>query len=105
VSSATCAAPGCDRPIPPRRPGAIGRPPIYCSVGCRPSARNHARFHVDIDHDDTDATSGPQWNVRLRRGRRTVTVATGLGRLTASALASELRRFLTPQEEGGDTIE
>ena len=106
MSAAVCAAPGCGRPVPQRRPGAIGRPPIYCSVACRPSAKQHSQFIVDVQANDTDEpVPGRGWMVRLRRGRRSVVVARGLGWLSANALAADLRRFLFPQEEGGDTIE
>ena len=104
--SGMCAAPGCGKPVPPRRPGAIGRPPIYCSVACRPSSKWHAALEIDIEEKAQDtANRGHDWTVRLRRGRRSVVIASGLGWLSANALAADLRRFLFPQEEGGDTIE
>jgi hypothetical protein len=105
MSTAVCAAPGCGKPVPARRPGAIGRPPIYCSVACRPSAKQHAQFAIDLQEAEDAADPGRDWTVRLRRGRRSVVVARGLGWLSANALAADLRRFLSPQEEGGDTIE
>jgi hypothetical protein len=104
--SAVCAAPGCGKPVPPRRPGAIGRPPIYCSVACRPSSKWHAQVAIDVEAAEAgDRVAGRDWTVRLRRGRRSVVVARELGWLSANALAADLRRFLFPQEEGGDTIE
>jgi hypothetical protein len=106
MTAAVCAAPGCGKPVPPRRPGAIGRPPIYCSVACRPSTSHHAQLVVDVNADDTgDPVPGRDWMVRLRRGRRSVVVVRGLGWLSANALAANLRQFLSPQEEGGDTID
>jgi hypothetical protein len=103
--SAVCAAPGCGKPVPTRRPGAIGRPPIYCSVACRPSSKWHGQLQIDIEQGaDDPADRGRDWSVRLRRGRRAVVVARGLGWLSANDLAADLRRFLSPQEEGGDTI-
>ena len=107
MSAAVCAAPGCGKPVPPRRPGAIGRPPIYCSIACRPSSKWHAPLTVDVE-DEAQGTTGGRghdWTVRLRRGRRSVVVVRGLGWLSANTLAADLRRFLFPQEEGGDTIE
>ena len=105
MSTAVCAAPGCNKPVPPRRPGAIGRPPIYCSVACRPSATQHAQLVIDLEEADDAPDPGRDWTVSLRRGRRSVVIARGLGCLSANALAADLRRFLFPQEEGGDTID
>lgn len=86
----TCAAPGCDNPVA-RHPGRIGRPPIYCSPACRPSP-HPARIVVELDRIEGDdgVDAGRGWAVRLRRGRRAVTIGTGLGRLSAAALAAEL---------------
>jgi hypothetical protein len=60
---------------------------------------------IDVEEAEDAADPGRDWMVRLRRGRRSVVVAPGLGWLSANALAADLRRFLSPQEQGGDTIE
>ncbi len=75
-----------------RRPGRVGRPPIYCSKACRPTPTRPA-LTVEIDHDD-DQLSGRDWVVRVRRGARSVVVAHGLGRFSATAMATELRGIL-----------
>ena len=89
-----CAAAGCDNEVT-RRPGHVGRPPIYCSPACRPS-RSRPAVTVEVDHadDEPDAQVGRDWVVRLRRGRRAVVVQRGLGRFSAVALAGELRGLL-----------
>lgn len=43
--------------------------------------------------DETD-DSGRDWEVRLRRGRRTVVLQRGLGRFSATALAAEVQTLL-----------
>lgn len=88
-----CAAPGCDNPVV-RRPGRVGRPPIYCSPGCRAS-RVRPAVVVEVDqHTGDDDIHGRDWVVRLRRGPRVVVVQGGLGRFSATALATELRSLL-----------
>jgi hypothetical protein len=96
-----CAAEGCDRPVV-RRPGARGRPPIYCSPPCRPSySRPPISIEVDKD-DDSDIEQGREWTVRLRRGERVLVVRSGLGRFSASAFASELSGLVNPGVIGHD---
>jgi hypothetical protein len=86
-----CAAPECANVVV-RRPGQVGRPRIYCSKECRPTATRPA-LTVEIDQDD-DQLSGRDWVVRIRRGVRSVVVAHGLGRFSATAMAAELRGIL-----------
>lgn len=98
----TCAAAGCDNVVV-RRPGP-GRPAIYCCFACRPTARRSAVV-VDVEHppasvDGRDARR--VWIVRLRRGRRSVVVADGLGWPSAAALAGDLEDLLgCRRAEGG----
>jgi hypothetical protein len=93
VSPLTCAAEGCDNPVP-RRPGQVGRPPIYCSPACRPSFIRPV-LAVEIDQPgDEDDEPGRDWEVRLRRGNQVVVVQRGLGRFSAIALAAELRMIV-----------
>ncbi len=98
MNARACAAPDCDNPVP-RRPGP-GRPQIYCSPACRPSATPRPAITVDVDHDNT-VTSGAGWTVTLRRGPRTVTIATNLGRFAAIMLHDDLQRLLHPRREEG----
>lgn len=92
--SATCSAPGCDKAVE-RTPGRVGRPPIYCCPGCRPSKRR-SRLTIEIDHDATDdAETGRDWVVRLRRGQRAVVLREGLGRFSAATFAAELRALIS----------
>ena len=97
MSPPRCAAPGCDNPVF-RVPGARGRPPIYCSDACRPHpGGRRVRLTVELEQQEADGErSGADWTVRLRRGSRVVVVGSGLGRLTAAALADQLRRLLEP---------
>lgn len=89
MSEQTCAAPGCDNRLP-QRLRQVGRPPFYCSVDCRVGAsRLRPRLAVEIDQShDEEVDNARQWVVRLRRGRRVVVLGTGLGRFSASALAT-----------------
>ena len=104
--SPTCAGPGCGRPLVRK---ARGRPPLYCSTGCRHAAYRKApelRLVVELDAEGGDATGRPTghvWLVRLRRGERSVEVATGLGRPSAEYLARQLRDLIEqpPLAEGG----
>jgi hypothetical protein len=98
----TCAAPGCANPVT-RRPR--GRPAIYCSPACRSAAhrtdrrRAHEPVTVEVDHGSTSAKGRPAgrvWMVRLRRGERSVIVATGLGWPSADHLARQLTQLLSP---------
>jgi hypothetical protein len=72
----------------------VGRPPIYCSPQCRPS---HTRsvLTVEVDQCGDGELQGRDWEVRLRRGERRVVLQRGLGRFTASALASDIEGLLT----------
>ena len=97
----TCAAPGCANPVT-RRPR--GRPAIYCSAACRSAAHRTSRradepVTVEVDHGSTSAKGRPAgrvWMVRLRRGERSVIVATGLGWPSADHLARQLTQLLSP---------
>ena len=99
MSAPTCAATGCTNPVP--RTSRQGRPAIYCSPACRPPRR----LTVEITHPDTtpDGRAVERvWTVRLRRGRRTVTIAENLGWPSASALAGQLDQLLNrSQQERG----
>lgn len=98
----TCAAQGCENPVP-RKPR--GRPAIYCSAGCRPSQRTSG-IDVELLRGDDDAGSaGRIWTVRLRRRGRSVTVAESLGWPSASTLASDLIELLTPRRRRGSRID
>jgi hypothetical protein len=104
--SATCAASGCDRPVP--NSGRPGRPAIYCSAQCRPSGAKTHRLVVEIDAPsvaDGERPSGRVFRVRLRRGARAVVVADGLGRLAATAFALDIEAVVTPNSRGGGAIE
>jgi hypothetical protein len=104
--SRTCARPGCANVLV-RRPR--GRPPLYCSGACRHAVARKGpapRLVVEVDAEARDTTGRPTghvWLVRLRRGERTVAVATGLGRPSADHLARQLRELIEPQRpaEGG----
>lgn len=94
MSANLCATPGCDNPVD-RRPGRVGRPPVYCSPACRASrARRSNALEVEVDQNAEDEEHGRDWEVRIRRGPRVVVVQGGLGRFGATALASELRSVL-----------
>lgn len=93
ISPPTCAAPGCDNPVN-RPPGQPGRPAIYCSAACRPSTRG-PNLVVEVDRqDDFDHQPGRDWTVRLRRGRRAVTISEGLGLFSATDLATQIHDLL-----------
>jgi hypothetical protein len=109
VSGPVCAAAGCDNAVE-RRPGRVGRPPIYCSPECRPSRTGCAGrnpISVDVDQEDHDGDrSGRCWVVTLRRGSRSVIVGRDLGRFSATVLSGELRTLLHPRtRQEGDVIE
>ena len=98
-----CAAADCTNPVP--QTGAPGRPAVYCSAACRPSARR-SDVTVEIAHPDTSPDGRPPeriWTVRLRRGQRTVTIADNLGWPSATALADQLEHLLLsrPRQERG----
>ena len=68
-----------------------------------PPQHNHARFHVDIDHDgNTDETSGPQMEGALRRGRRTINRRHGPRRLAVNNRADRQRPFLCEESWAPD---
>ena len=102
----TCARPGCPNPLVRK---ARGRPPLYCSAACRHAVARKGpapRLTVEVDAEAGDATGRPTghvWLVRLRRGERSVEVATGLGRPSAEYLARQLRDLIEqpPLAEGG----
>ncbi|MGH9277013.1 MAG: hypothetical protein ACRD12_02735 [Acidimicrobiales bacterium] len=107
--SPTCASPDCDNPVP-RRPGTLGRPPIYCSPACRPSRNGNCgdrSITVEVDQqDDGGAGAGRSWVVRIRRAERSVVVGRDLGRFSATVLAGDLRAVLQPRtRQEGDAIE
>ncbi|MDA8263987.1 MAG: hypothetical protein M0T79_01300 [Actinomycetota bacterium] len=93
MSAGVCAAPGCDNPVV-RRPDRRGRPPIYCSPGCRPSRRRSV-LGVEAEPSEASDVPGRHWEVRLRRGSRAVVVQRGLGRFSATALAADIQTLLT----------
>jgi hypothetical protein len=97
----TCAADGCDQPVPART--TPGRPFTYCSPDCRPSTKRADRtVTVEIDHPDRSPDGRPAervWTVRLRRGTHTVTIADNLGWPTATALAHQLEQLLSPSRQ------
>ena len=102
----SCAASGCDNPVPRRR--GPGRPAVYCSPACRPHPPR-SRIAVEVDHPDASPDGravARVWSVRLRRGRHVVVIADDLGWPSANALARALDDLLRPgaQPEGG-TIE
>ncbi len=96
-----CAAPGCTNIVVR---GARGRPPVYCSPGCRAAAHRKRGgsaepLTVEVDHGSTSAKQRPAgrvWLVRLRRGDRAVIIATGLGRPSADHLAYQITQLLHP---------
>ncbi|MGH9284818.1 MAG: hypothetical protein ACRD0M_03970 [Acidimicrobiales bacterium] len=100
----TCAAPGCDRPVPR---GGTGRPAIYCSLACRPSYHRPGIL-VEIDHPDASPDGRPTervWTVRLRRGQRAVVIADNLGWPSAHALARQLNDVIHPRQHEGGAID
>ncbi|MGH9223053.1 MAG: hypothetical protein ACRD2W_04555 [Acidimicrobiales bacterium] len=105
----TCASPDCDNRVE-RRPGALGRPPIYCSPTCRPSRQGACadrRIVVEVEQEDDDHDgAGRSWVVRIRRGRHSVVVGRDLGRFSATVFCAELRAVLQPRSrQEGDAIE
>jgi hypothetical protein len=93
-----CARPDCPNPV--IRTARRGRPPIYCSPTCRARAKRRpptGPVLVEIDHDPPNSQHRPAgrvWLVRLRRGPRTVTVASGLGHTSAESLAAQITAVL-----------
>jgi len=92
----TCARPGCDNALPPKR---RGRPALYCSPGCRPSRAPKAGLTVEVDHPEISPDGRPTervWTIRLRRAGQSVVIAESLGWPSAHALASQLEDLLHP---------
>ena len=109
MSPRVCARPGCANPVT-RVPGRPGRPPVYCSPGCRPSrARWSDTIAVDAEQVTGDGheqrATGRDWLVRVSRGQRSAVVAHDLGRFSATVLANELRSVLEPARRATRTIE
>ena len=105
-----CAAPSCEEPVVQIL--ARGRPRIYCSPACRPShaapsGRPSARISVEVEPDDArldDPNTARTFVVRVRREKRSVVVAHGVGRFSAAALADDLRGlFASTARQGGGT--
>jgi len=108
----TCAAPGCDAPV---ARGGRGRPRIYCTPACRPTAtrpnatRPTARtsaaegvLSVMVDHEpvpDNTRPTGRIWKVQLQRGGHVVVIATDLGRPSADHLATQIDSLLNPRPQ------
>jgi hypothetical protein len=101
--SPICAAPGCENVV--LRQNRRGRPPRYCSPACRPAAKAPLRrLLVEVDHAPTTDQSRPLgriWLVRLRRGQRSVVIASELGRPSADHLANQIRELLSTKTRGG----
>ena len=96
----SCAAPGCDRPLPL---AGTGRPARFCSPACRVRSHRAATkdkaepVSVEIDLGSASSRGRPierAWLVRLRRGQRSVIVAIGLRRPAADRLAEQIADLL-----------
>ena len=98
ATTRTCAADGCENPVP--RGTGRGRPFIYCSASCRPTAKQTsslAPLVAEIDHAptiDNVRPAGRIWSVRLRRGIRIVTLAEELGRPSADHLVAQINELI-----------
>jgi hypothetical protein len=93
----TCAAKGCENPVPARI--GRGRPFTYCTVCRPPKERMHVTTSLvaEIDHVPTTENVRPAgriWIVRLRRGTRSVTVAEELGRPSADHLVRQINELI-----------
>ncbi len=102
--SEVCAAAGCGEPLPART--GRGRPRLYCSARCRSTAAPRTTLSVEVDHELDDSVGRPTgriWLVRMRRGKRTVVVASDLGRPSADHLAGQIADLIGPRQraEGG----
>ena len=65
------------------------------------------RLAVELDHEpvsDGSRPAGPVWIVRLRRGARTVDVATELSRPSAEHLVRQLAGILTQRGAKGGAM-
>jgi hypothetical protein len=99
-----CAAAGCSNEVPAEtRPG---RPSIYCSPACRPSfAGRGPGVTVTVGHEptpDNTRPSGRIFFVQLRNGKRSVVVASEIGRPSAEDLARRINEVLHPRAQGGE---
>jgi hypothetical protein len=110
ATTRTCAADGCDNPVPERI--GRGRPFIYCSVSCRPTTKQTsslAPLVAEIDHVPTTENVRPTgriWSVRLRRGKRSVTIAEELGRPSADHLVAQINELIgAPSDAKGDAVD
>lgn len=95
-----CLAPGCAEVV---ARSATGRPAVFCSAACRVRAhrarQRDAAEPVGVEVDMGSATSRGRpperaWMVRMRRGGRSVIVATGLRRAAAERLAGQIADLL-----------
>jgi hypothetical protein len=96
----TCAAPGCDQTV---ARAVTGRPARFCSQACRARAHRASQrdkaepVSVEVDMGSASSRGPPidqAWMVRLRRGQRSVIVATGLRRPAAERLAAQVADLL-----------
>jgi hypothetical protein len=96
----TCAAPGCDQTL---ARAVTGRPARFCSQACRARAHRASQrdkaepASVEVDMGSASSRGRPidqAWMVRLRRGQRSVIVATGLRRPAAERLAAQVADLL-----------
>jgi hypothetical protein len=96
----TCAAPGCDQTV---ARAVTGRPARFCSQACRARAHRASQrdkaepVSVEVDMGSASSRGRPidqAWMVRLRRGQRSVIVATGLRRPAAERLAAQVADLL-----------
>jgi hypothetical protein len=107
VTPVICAASGCENPVPPST--GRGRRAIYCSVACRPTARqsHRRRIEIDVTHEPTqdgDRPSGRVWSVTLRRGAHGVVIANELGRPSAESLAAQVNALLNDRTNGEEML-
>jgi hypothetical protein len=103
--SPICANDACDNLV--ERTGRVGRPRIYCSLECRPAPRPASTVTVTVAHDEIECGTRPAgriWQVRLSRGKRTVTIADGLGRPSAEHLARQVDELISHRRDEGGLI-
>ena len=105
-----CAADGCENLVP--QGTGRGRPFIYCSASCRPTAKqtnSPAPLVAEIDHAPTTENVRPAgriWSIRLRRGIRSVTIAEELGRPSADHLVRQINNLIGVRSSAeGDAID
>jgi hypothetical protein len=85
-------------------PTTRGRPALYCGPSCRPSQKSKS-IAIEVLNPDESPNGRPAertWTVRLRRGKRFVVIANGLGWPSASTLARELNDFFEVQHRRKD---